>query len=129
MNDTSGTRGMITLLFEAMNSREFSAFEKVITDDVGFDFPWVARTEGARRTLLLLRSLLRKYPELRFTLTDIIAEEDRTCAVWHNEGMDSRGNPYHNRGVTLFHFTGGKISFISDYFKDTSFTMKDNQKP
>jgi hypothetical protein len=36
-------------------------------------------------------------------------------------GEDIKGNPYKNAGVTLLHFNQGKISFISDFFKDTSF--------
>lgn len=34
---------------------------------------------------------------------------------------------FSNSGVTLFHFTRGKISFISDYFKDTSFVEQNNR--
>ncbi len=117
-------KALITLLFEAMNSREFEAFEEVITDTVAFDFPGVGRTEGARRTLLLLKSLLRKYPELTFSVNEIIVQGNRACAVWVNQGKNSQGVPYSNSGVTLFHLTEGKISFISDYFKDTSFTER-----
>ncbi|MGW8317588.1 MAG: nuclear transport factor 2 family protein [Bacteroidales bacterium] len=124
MNEISSRKEMITLLFDAMNSREFTSFEQVITEDVVFDFPGAGRAEGERRTLLLLKSLLRKYPDLRFTVSDIIVDQDRACAVWINEGNDIQGIPYRNSGITLFHFTGGKICFISDYFKDTSFTGK-----
>ena len=119
---------MISLLFEAMNSRDFNAFEQVITEEVVFDFPGTGRAEGARRTLLLLKSLLRKYPELTFSLSDIIVDQDRACAVWTNEGKDIQGIPYQNSGITLFHFSGGLICLISDYFKDTSFTGKYSKK-
>jgi ketosteroid isomerase-like protein len=118
---------LIRMLFDAMNSREFSSFEKVITDDVAFDFPGVGKTEGARRILLLLNSLLRKYPELTFTTSDVIVQSDRACALWTNAGKDSSGDSYSNSGVTLFHFRGDKISFISDYFKDTSFVERTTQ--
>lgn len=128
MTGYSSRKEMITLLFDAMNSREFTSFEQVITEDVIFDFPGAGRAEGERRTLLLLKSLLRKYPDLRFTISDIIVDQDRACAVWTNEGNDIQGAPYRNSGMTLFHFTGGKISYISDYFKDTSFTGKFEQK-
>jgi ketosteroid isomerase-like protein len=58
---------------------------------------------------------------LHFTVTEIITADDRACAVWNNEGEDVKGNPYTNAGITLLHFREEKISFISDYFKDTSF--------
>jgi ketosteroid isomerase-like protein len=113
--------GNIKGVFQAMNTRNFDEFEKIITDDVAFDFPGIGRTEGSRRTLLLLKSILRKYPKLHFTVTETIIDGDRSCAVWTNEGVDSKGNPYANSGITLLHFSDGKITFISDYFKDTSF--------
>jgi ketosteroid isomerase-like protein len=103
---------------------EIIAYEKLITKKVAFDFPGAGRTEGARRTLLLLKSMLRKYPELTFTVKEIMVQENRACAIWVNEGRDRKGLPYSNSGITLFHFSDGKISFISDYFKDTSFTEK-----
>lgn len=112
---------LATAVFQAMNSRDFTHLEQYLEDGVIFDFPGTDRTEGIRRTLLLLKSILRKYPELKFKITETIAESGKACVVWTNEGVDSRGNPYRNSGTTLMHFTGGKISFISDYFKDTSF--------
>jgi len=121
MNKTSSMNEMAEAVFHAMNTRDFSGLEQFITEDVAFDFPGVGRTEGSRRTLLLLKSLLRKYPKLHFTVSDIISQEDRACAIWTNQGEDIKGNPYANSGVTLIYLTEGKISFISDYFKDTSF--------
>ena len=127
MKSTSIYRELVSSLFGAMNSGDFSGFEAVITDDIAFDFPGTGRAEGARRTLLLLKTLLRKYPGLTFTLSDIVVEGDRACAVWTNEGSSAQGDPYRNSGVTVFHFTGGKISFISDYFKDTSFVEQNSR--
>ena len=126
MKKTSNIKQLAEEVFRAMNTRDFSTFEQVITEDVAFDFPGAGRAEGSRRTLLLLKSLLRKYPRLQFTVTEIIADDDRACAIWTNEGEDLKGNPYANAGVTLLHFREGKISFISDYFKDTSFAKVPN---
>jgi ketosteroid isomerase-like protein len=122
MNTSSEPDSLSRELFRAMNSREFSAFENVITENVAFDFPGVGRTEGRRRSALLLKSILRKYPKLRFDVQEIIAKGDRACVVWTNQGEDTNGRPYSNRGITLLHFSEGRIAFISDYFKDTSFT-------
>jgi ketosteroid isomerase-like protein len=121
MNQRINISEMTTAVFLAMNSRDFTNLEQCIKDEVAFDFPGVGRTEGSRRTLLLLKSILRKYPKLQFTVTETIIQGDRACAVWTNEGVDSNGNPYANSGITLLHFSEGKITFISDYFKDTSF--------
>lgn len=124
MNRSENLNKLAVSVFEAMNSREFGPFENIITEDVSFDFPGVGRTEGSRRTLLLLKSLLRKYPKLRFTISEVITGENRACVVWTNQGEDIRGNPYSNSGITLLHFSQGKIRYISDYFKDTSFVER-----
>jgi ketosteroid isomerase-like protein len=122
MSNTGKKHQLSGLVFEAMNARDFSIFEKNITEDISIDFPGLGRKEGSRRTLLLMKSLLRKYPRLHFTVNDIIVEGNRACVVWTNEGEDIKGNPYENSGATILHFEDERIFFISDYFKDTSFT-------
>ena len=109
-------------IFTAMNERDFDWFEAHITDEIGFDFPGAGRAEGKRRTLLLLKSILRLYPRLVFTVEEVIASGDRASVVWHNEGENRAGEAYSNRGMTLVHLEKGQISLLSDYFKDTSFT-------
>jgi len=108
-------------IFKAMNTRDFSEFENFISGDVVFDFPGAGRIEGYKRVLIFLKALLRKYPKLKFTVSEIIIDNQRACAVWTNEGKDLNGNHYSNSGITLLYFRGEKLTLISDYFKDTSF--------
>jgi ketosteroid isomerase-like protein len=108
-------------IFNAMNTRDFSEFENFVSEDVVFDFPGAGRIEGYKRVLIFLKALLRKYPKLTFTISEIITDNQRACAVWTNEGEDLDGNHYSNSGITLLYFSGEKLTFISDYFKDTSF--------
>jgi len=123
MNTETNYRDLAELVFKAMNSRDFDTFEKVITEDVIFDFPGAGRAEGDRRSLLLMKSILRKFPKLHFTIIESIVEGNRACVVWTNEGEDIQANSYSNSGVTFFHFCENKICYLSDYFKDTSFTQ------
>ncbi|MBN1184399.1 MAG: nuclear transport factor 2 family protein [Bacteroidales bacterium] len=109
------------MIFEAMNSREFSGLEGYMAEDMAFDFPGPGRIEGRRKVLIFLKALMRKYASLTFTVSDVIIEGDRACAVWTNEGTSVEGKPYKNSGMTLIHFKDGQITFLSDYFKDTSF--------
>lgn len=108
-------------IFNAMNTRDFSEFENFVSEDVVFDFPGAGRIEGYKRILIFLKVLLRKYPKLKFTVSEILNDKQKACAVWTNEGEDIDGNPYSNSGITLLYFKGSKLTFISDYFKDTSF--------
>jgi len=120
--NTEHTYPELTLsVFNAMNSRDFSELEKNVTENVAFDFPGAGRIEGARRVILFLKALLRKYPKLHFTVSEVLVDKHKACAVWTNAGVSSDGGPYANSGITLLYFEGDKIRFISDYFKDTSF--------
>ena len=121
MKTETNLRELAELVFKAMNARDFDIFETVITDDVVFDFPGAGRAEGDRRSLLLMRSILRKFPKLHFTVTESIVEGNRACVIWTNEGEDLQGNAYSNSGATFLHFRDNKICSLSDYFKDTSF--------
>ena len=112
---------LITALFKAMNSRDFSILENHVAENVIFDFPGAGHIEGVRRTFIFLKALLRKYKTLTFTVNEVLIDEDAACAVWTNKGEHIDGYGYANSGVTLFRFSGDKISFLSDYFKDTSF--------
>ncbi|NOY38640.1 MAG: nuclear transport factor 2 family protein [Chlorobi bacterium] len=115
---------MAESIFRAMNRRDFAEVIDFVHEDIILDFPGATRMEGKKKVLLGLRILLRKYPELQFTITEIISENDKVCVVWTNKGRDLKGKPYANSGLSLFHTRDGRIIFISDYFKDTSFVVR-----
>ena len=114
-------RNLAEAIFTTMNGRDVSHLEHYLAEDAVCDFPGPGRIEGPRRILVFLKVLFRKYPRLEFSVVDILVDGDQACAVWTNEGEDKKGKPYQNSGVTLMRFSEGKIVFISDYFKDTSF--------
>jgi len=111
-------------LFDAMYTRDFSYIENYLAEDLVFDFPGAGRVEGKKRTLIFMKAMLRKYNSLKFSISEYIQESDRVCVVWTNEGTHTDGTPYANSGITLVRFNSGSICFISDYFKDTSFTQR-----
>ncbi len=121
MSNDNSYKEIALSVFETMNTSNFSEFEKNAAGDLNFDFPGADRVEGVKRVILFFKILLRKYNKLTFTVSDVIVENKKVCVVWTNEGEEKDGKPYKNSGITLFHFTDDKVSFISDYFKDTSF--------
>jgi len=110
-------------VFNAMNDNNLRSMESGIAENLIFDFPGAARVEGAKRVIIFLTALLRKYSFLIFDVKDIILEGDKACAIWSNKGELKDGKAYANQGITLFHFAENKIQLMSDYFKDTSFTQ------
>ena len=122
MNQEIDYKGIAVSIFEAMNSGEFSKFQSNALEGISFDFPDTDRIEGAKRVILFFKVLLRKYKDLKFSVNEVIVGDKKACVVWTNKGEYNDGSLYENSGITLFHFYDDKISYISDYFKDTSFT-------
>jgi len=109
------------LIFEAMNTKNTALLEPYLAEDVMFDFPGTDRLVGKKRVLIFLKALLRKFPDIIFKVQDVIADHDKVCIAWTNSARLETSQPYSNSGVTLVHCVNGRITFISDYFKDTSF--------
>ena len=122
MDNNIDYKGIAVSVFDAMNTSEFSTFEKNAAEDISFDFPGADRIEGVKRVILFFKVLLRKYKDLKFTVNDVIVADEKACVIWTNKGEYINGDLYENSGITLFHFNADQVSFISDYFKDTSFT-------
>lgn len=117
-------REITLLIFKSFNQRDFSDIQPVMHENIRFDFPGVGEIIGAARVVVFLKMLLRKYPVLRFEVKDIILEGNKAVAIWTNSGEKVNGDLYENSGATLVHFDSGKIVFLSDYFKSTSFVSE-----
>ena len=122
MTNISSKAEITSAIFNSMNSRNFSGIEPFMADNMEFDFPGAGCISGKKRVLIFLNALLRKYPELVFSVSEILIDGQHACAVWSNKGKDINDNPYENRGMTYIRFENEKIVFLSDYFKDTTFT-------
>jgi ketosteroid isomerase-like protein len=121
MNNNDLYKNIAVGVFEAMNTSDFSVFEKNADVNLSFDFPGADKVKGVKRVILFFKILLRKYNNLRFTVSEVIVENEKACVVWTNKGEEKDGGVYENSGITLFHFNNDKVQFISDFFKDTSF--------
>ena len=109
------------IIFSSLNNRELSLLTNYLDENAAFDFPGTKLIKGRKKILTFFKILFRKYPRLTFTIEKTIEDGEQVCVQWTNEGVTSQGNPYNNRGITFVHISEGKIHFISDYFKNTSF--------
>ena len=117
-------RELAELVVTSMDKRDFTLYEKHVAEDAVLDFPGSEKVKGCRRIIVFLKAVLRKYPELKFTIEKIIVDGTGAAVVWSNKGKHKSGEPYKNRGITLVKSSAGKIVLISDYFKDTSFLKR-----
>lgn len=105
--------------FEMLNHRDTKKMENLVTPDAELYFPKTQPLLGSRRIFKFLNILFRQYPELTFTIQKVIRQGDHAAVHWTNQGMNRRKEPYQNEGVTILEMQDGRISFISDFFKDT----------
>jgi ketosteroid isomerase-like protein len=121
---SSDIKNLISAFFVSLNNQNFDELTHHLSSDVVFHFPGITPLTGPHKVIQLLKIIYRQYSDLVFTLTDTIVENDRAIAVWKNEGTDHNGTHYKNEGTTVFRFKNGKLNYMSDYFKDTSFIDK-----
>jgi ketosteroid isomerase-like protein len=121
VEETISNRRLAQAFMGALNNRNYSEFQKRLRENAVLDFPGPGRIENRKKIISFMKALFRRFPQLEFTIHDVIVEGNRACIVWTNIGERNDGEPYSNSGITLLHITDGKIDSISDYFKDTSF--------
>ncbi|HLG94572.1 MAG TPA: nuclear transport factor 2 family protein [candidate division Zixibacteria bacterium] len=77
---------------------------------------------GTRRILTLFGLIFRRYQTLSWEISAVYSAGERKL-VYQTEsnGTFADGHPYANSILTIIEFSpGGKIRFLSDYFKDTA---------
>ncbi len=109
----------ITKFFEVFNSRDLDRMRELFHEDAEFYFPKTQPLIGRKRILKFLNILFRQYPELSFEVQRIICEGRNAAIHWTNKGRSRRKEPYQNEGATIMEVEDDKITFISDFFKDT----------
>ena len=105
--------------FDIFNRRDLEAMGMILSQDAEFYFPKTLPLMGRDRILRFFRILFRQYPELSFEIRRIITEGKNGAVHWTNRGLNRKGEPYENEGVTILELAGDRITFISDFFKDT----------
>ena len=116
----SDPRRAAEILFEAMNSRDLTELVELLAPDAVFHFPGTRPLEGPDRIRRFIEILFHRYPELRFTVQRVVADESAAAAEWTNAGTSRKGEPYENAGVTVLVLGEEGIVYLSDTFKDTA---------
>jgi len=121
VDSNSTNRTIAGIIFNALNNRDLTLLEEYLDEQATFDFPGTTLIKGRKKIILFFKILFRKYPRLTFTVKETLVEGEGVCVLWTNNGTNNKGHAYNNSGVTFVRITDGKILFLSDYFKDTSF--------
>jgi len=109
----------ILQFFEVFNAHDVEGMGQLLATEAEFYFPKTQPLIGKKRILRFFSILFLQYPELSFEIQRIIRQGSQAAVHWTNRGFNRKKEPYQNEGVTILEMTADKISFISDFFKDT----------
>ena len=105
--------------FDSVNRRDLARMGDLFTERTEFYFPKTQPLMGKDQILRFFKILFRQYPELSFQKQNTIIEGHKAAVHWTNRGVNRKGEPYENEGVTVFEGDGDQIVFMSDFFKNT----------
>jgi steroid delta-isomerase-like uncharacterized protein len=116
---SAANKGIVRRLYEEVwNQRKLELINEIISPSHALQAPTVAGSavgpEVYKRQFL---GMLEGYPDLQWTVEDLIAEEDKVVACWTMSGThkgEYMGVPATNKkvsvdGITIHHISGGKI--------------------
>jgi ketosteroid isomerase-like protein len=109
----------ILQFFKMFNAHDIDAMGQLLASGAQFYFPKTQPLIGKDNILRFFKILFRHYPQLSFEIQRIIRQGDQAAVHWTNQGISRKKEPYQNEGVTILEMTADKISYISDFFKNT----------
>jgi limonene-1,2-epoxide hydrolase len=107
---------------DVVERRDHRALEDWFAEEAMVWIPPRAPVRGARRILAMFRVIFRRYAEIHWRVTAVHELGERRCMYLTDSwGKVEGDDPYHNHVMSLLEFDeAGRISSLSDYFKDTA---------
>jgi len=112
-NRDENKRSVETLFDGCFNRGDLALLDRLVAPD--YAGPQGSKGPGGFRAVVVL--LRTGFPDIHYTLDDVIAEGDRVAVRWHWTGTNSgpyrafapTGKTFTNPGVGIFTFKDGKI--------------------
>ncbi len=113
---------LLLLFMEDLKTLKIENLAKWFDDESELWLPPADPAVGARRILALFGLVFRRYKELSWEVGAVYpAGERKLIYQTESRGTFADSRPYANSILTVIEFSpGGKIRFLSDYFKDTA---------
>lgn len=114
---------------EDMQSNDACRIAEWFAEESSLWIPPAQPVEGKGRIKALFRAMFSRYEFLKWEILDILPVSGNRCIhICNSHGKIKGCNEYHNRVVTDILFNeDGKITSLSDYFKDTAIFCKKEQ--
>ena len=103
---------------EILNRSNPTPVEEIFTEDSIFHAPGMPELRGLEGRKQLVSTIHTAFPDIRYTIETMIAEEDKVAVSWtavgsHKGewlGIAPAGRQLSNSGVCIFRLAGGKIA-------------------
>ena len=113
---TEDNKTLVQQSFEGFNQRNLAVFNELCIPDLAFHNA-SAIIKGLEASMQVLTVLLTAFPDVRFTVEDIIAEGDKIVARYtlHGShqgdfmGIAPTGKQFTVTGIEIFRFVNGKV--------------------
>lgn len=103
---------------QGMNTRNVAEIEPLLDRNVAFDFPGIGNLKRRKVVSVFLRGLLADFANLHFQVVQIFGENGQVAVQWQNTGERRNGQPFANKGVTVFRISDGHIVEVDDFLKN-----------
>jgi steroid delta-isomerase-like uncharacterized protein len=100
-----------------LNQGDIAEAGKIFAEGIQFHYPLgdMDGTDAVKQYIMAFRAA---FPDIHFAISDLVGETAQVAARWSLSGTQTgpfKGRPpsgakVHLPGITLFHFTNGKIS-------------------
>ncbi len=103
---------------EILNKKNLDAIEQIFTADSIFRAPSMPAATGCEGRRQLVLAIYKAFPDVRYTIRDLIAEGDKVVAHWtvtgtHRGewlGVRPAGRTLSGSGISIFRISEGKIA-------------------
>jgi steroid delta-isomerase-like uncharacterized protein len=119
MNMTEANKNLIRFQFEEMsNKKNLDVIEQIYTADCMFRAPTLPEARGCEGRRQLAMGIFAAFPDICYTVQDLIAEGDKVVARWSAAGthkgewmgIKPEGKAISGSGISIFRISEGKIA-------------------
>jgi steroid delta-isomerase-like uncharacterized protein len=115
-HEEANKAAVLRLYLECFNQGKLDAADQLISPQLNFVAPGPAGPAGPEGFKANVARLRGSFPDLRFTVNELVAENDRVAVYWTWEGTHQNtfvnipptGKRVQQEGMVLYHFADGK---------------------
>ncbi len=118
--DLQENRRLVRHYFDLLNTNDLSGLQEILSPDVVFFGPRAPEGIYGREAFIeFLVALRRELSDLRFAVSEMVAEGNRVAIVftmtWTHSSEEGHAKVIETEGMELFHFAHGRIHQINAY--------------